>query len=100
MRLRIVAAVAVLLLCGAGRATAQAPHHLAVHAGHLLDVKSGKTLNDQTLVVEDGKIVSSGASAEAKIPNDAVRIELPNATVLPGLIDTHTHLTMDPKFWL
>jgi imidazolonepropionase-like amidohydrolase len=98
MRLRIVAAVAVLLLCGAGRATAQAPHHLAVHAGHLLDVKSGKTLNDQTLVVEDGKIVSSGASAEAKIPNDAVRIELPNATVLPGLIDTHTHLTMDPKF--
>jgi imidazolonepropionase-like amidohydrolase len=98
MRLRIVAAVAVLLLCGAAGATAQAPHHLAVHAGHLLDVKSGKTLNDQTLVVEDGKIVSSGASAEAKIPNDAVRIELPNATVLPGLIDTHTHLTMDPKF--
>jgi len=98
MRLRIVVAIAVLWLCGAGRATAQAPHHLAVHAGHLLDVKSGKTLNDQTLVVEDGKIVSSGASAEAKIPNDAVRIELPNATVLPGFIDTHTHLTMDPKF--
>jgi imidazolonepropionase-like amidohydrolase len=98
MRLRIVVAIAVLWLCGAGRATAQAPHHLAVHAGHLLDVKSGKTLNDQTLVVEDGKIVSSGASAEAKIPNDAVRIELPNATVLPGFIDAHTHLTMDPKF--
>ena len=98
MRLKIVAAVAVLWLCGAGRATAQAPHHLAVHAGHLLDVKSGKTLSDQTLVVEDGKIVSSGASAEAKIPSDAVRIELPNATVLPGFIDAHTHLTMDPKF--
>jgi len=98
MRLKIVAAVAVLWLCGVGRATAQAPHHLAVHAGHLLDVKSGKTLNDQTLVVEDGKIVSSGASGEAKIPSDAVRIELPNATVLPGFIDSHTHLTMDPKF--
>jgi len=98
MRLKIVPAVAVLWLCGVGRATAQAPHHLAVHAGHLLDVKSGKTLNDQTLVVEDGKIVSSGASAEAKIPSDAVRIELPNATVLPGFIDSHTHLTMDPKF--
>jgi imidazolonepropionase-like amidohydrolase len=98
MRLRIVAAIAALWLCGAGQATAQAPHHLAVHAGHLLDVKSGKTLNDQTLVVEDGKIVSSGASAEAKIPSDAVRIDLPNATVLPGFIDAHTHLTMDPKF--
>jgi imidazolonepropionase-like amidohydrolase len=98
MRLRIVAAVAVLLLCGAGRATAQAPHHVAVHAGHLLDVKSGKTLSDQMLVVEDGKIVSSGASGEAKIPSDAARIELSSATVLPGFIDAHTHITMDPKF--
>jgi imidazolonepropionase-like amidohydrolase len=98
MRLKIVAAVAVLLLCGVGRATGQAPHHVVVHAGHLLDVKSGKTLSDQTLVVEDGKIVSSGASADAKIPTDAVRIELANATVLPGFIDAHTHITMDPKF--
>ena len=98
MRLRIVAAVSVLLLCGAGGITAQAAHPVAIHAGHLLDVKSGKMLSDQTLVVEDGKIVSSGASADAKIPTDAVRIELPNATVLPGFIDAHTHITMDPKF--
>jgi imidazolonepropionase-like amidohydrolase len=61
-------------------------------------VKTGRMLADQTLVIEDGKIISSGAAAEAKIPADAVRIELPNATVLPGLIDAHTHLTMDPRF--
>ena len=71
---------------------------VAVHAAHLLDVKSGKTLNDQTIVIEAGKIVSLGATAEAKVPADAARIDLPNATVLPGLIDAHTHLTMDPKF--
>jgi imidazolonepropionase-like amidohydrolase len=71
---------------------------VVIHAGHVLDVKSGKLLADQTLVIQDGKIVSVGASAEAKPPADAVRIELPNATVLPGLIDAHTHLTMDPKF--
>ena len=71
---------------------------VAIHAGHLLDVKSGKTLNDQIVVVENGKIVSSTPAAEAKVPSDAMRIELPNATVLPGMIDAHTHLTMDPKF--
>jgi imidazolonepropionase-like amidohydrolase len=77
---------------------AQAHHHLAVHAAHVLDVRSGKMLNDQMLVIEDGKIVSSGALADAEVPSDALHIELPNATVLPGLIDAHTHLTMDPKF--
>jgi imidazolonepropionase-like amidohydrolase len=55
-------------------------------------------LSDQTILIEDGKIMSEGASAEAKIPSDAVRIDLPNATVLPGMIDAHTHLTMNPQF--
>lgn len=77
---------------------AQTPHHIAVHAGHVLDVKSGKMLGDQTLLIEDGKIVSSGSAANANVPADAMRIELPNATILPGFIDAHTHLTMDPKF--
>src|SRR5581483_2460633 len=34
----------------------------------------------------------------AKPAVNAVRIELPNATILPGLIDAHTHITMDPNF--
>ena len=85
-------------LCLATLGFTQTSHPVAVHAGHVLDVKSGKTLSDQVLVIEDGKIVSSGPVAEAKIPADAVRIELPNATVLPGLIDAHTHLTFDPRF--
>lgn len=86
------------LFCLVLSCCAQTPRDVVLHAGHLLDVKSGKTLNDQTIVIENGKIVSSGAAAAAKVPADAVRIELPNATVLPGLIDAHTHLTMDPKF--
>jgi imidazolonepropionase-like amidohydrolase len=98
MRLKTVCFVLVLFLSLAACAMAQAHHHLAVHATHVLDVRSGKTLNDQMLVIEDGKIVSSGALADAEVPSDALHIELPNATVLPGLIDAHTHLTMDPKF--
>ena len=92
------ALAAFAMLCLGAQGSAQTSRHIVVHAGHLLDVKTGKLLADQTLVIEDGRITSSGAAAEAKIPADAVRIELPNATVLPGLIDAHTHLTMDPKF--
>src|SRR5690349_16242936 len=76
--------------------SAQTPHHIALHAGHILDVKTGKMLADQTIVIEDGKILS--VSSDAKAPADATRIDLPNATILPGLIDAHTHLTMEPKF--
>jgi len=88
-------ALALLLL---ETALAQTSRHVVVHAGHVLDVKSGKTLADQTIVIADGKIVSSGAAADARVPPDAIRIDLPNATVLPGLIDAHTHITFDPKF--
>jgi imidazolonepropionase-like amidohydrolase len=98
----VMAAVAVLAIGGqaiAQQSTAeQTSKSVVIHAGHVLDVKSGKLLSNQTIVIEDGKIVSVGASANAKPPADAVRIELPDATVLPGLIDAHTHLTMDPKF--
>jgi imidazolonepropionase-like amidohydrolase len=82
----------------AAHAVAQTSGRVAVHAGHVLDVKTGKLLADQVLVIENGKIVSSGSAAEAKIPAGATRIELPNSTILPGLIDAHTHLTFDPKF--
>ena len=71
---------------------------VAIHAGRVLDVKTGKLLSDQTIVTEDGKIASVGPSAGMKVPADATVIDLSNATVLPGLIDAHTHLTMDPKF--
>jgi imidazolonepropionase-like amidohydrolase len=89
---------AVVVLCAVSSLlSAQQPSHSAViHAGHMLDVKSGRLLSDQTIVIADGKIVSIGDASKA--PADAQHIDLPNATILPGLIDAHTHLTMDPKF--
>ena len=88
---------AVALLCLA-QGIAQTPRRVVVHAGHVLDVKSGKMLADQMLMIEDGKIINVSGSGEAKLASDALRIELPDATILPGLIDAHTHLTMDPRF--
>ncbi len=89
---------AVALTFAGTLCVAQAARHVAVHAGHVLDVKSGKLLADQMLLIEDGKIVSMGPASDAKPAADAVRIDLPDATVLPGLIDAHTHLTMEPRF--
>ncbi len=68
-----------------------------VKAGHLLDVKSGKTLSGQAIVIEGDKIVSVGPAGEVKTSASDQVIDLSNATVLPGLIDAHTHLTGDPK---
>ncbi|HET6179543.1 MAG TPA: amidohydrolase family protein [Candidatus Sulfotelmatobacter sp.] len=97
-KVRSAVVVAFALLCLGTLAVGQASGRVAVHAGHVLDVKTGKLLNDQMLMIVEGRIVSVGSAGEAKVPTDAVRIELPNATVLPGLIDAHTHLTMEPRF--
>src|SRR5579871_5681842 len=80
---------AILLAAPALPAQTQ-PKTVIIHAGHVLDVKTGKLLDHQTIVITDGKI------ARGPAPADAAVIELPNATVLPGLIDAHTHLTFDP----
>lgn len=69
---------------------------IAIRAGKLVDVLAGKVLNDQTILIEGERIASVGPTATAQVPPGAERIDLSNATVLPGLIDVHTHLTVDP----
>jgi imidazolonepropionase-like amidohydrolase len=69
---------------------------VVVRAGHLLDVKTGKTLANQIIVIQGDKITSVGG--ETQIPAGAEVVDLSNATVLPGLIDAHTHMTMITNF--
>jgi imidazolonepropionase-like amidohydrolase len=76
--------------------TGAAAKTVVIHAGRVLDVKSGKTLIGQTIVIQGDKIASVGA--DTQVPAGATVIELPNATVLPGLIDAHTHITFNPNF--
>jgi imidazolonepropionase-like amidohydrolase len=49
-------------------------------------------------VIEGDKIVSVGAVSAVKSSSTDIAIDLPDATVLPGLIDAHTHLTFNPHF--
>lgn len=74
---------------------AASARRVVIHPGHLLDVKTGATLSGQAIVVEGDVIVSVGPAADAKLAPGTETIDLPNATVLPGLIDAHTHLTAD-----
>jgi len=77
-------------------ANTPASRRVVVRAGHILDVKTGNMLSGQAIVIEGDKIVSVGSAADAKLSPATQTIDLPNATVLPGLIDAHTHLTFDP----
>jgi imidazolonepropionase-like amidohydrolase len=90
-------AIALLSATICVTSTAQSTPRTYVRAGKLLDVKTGKTATDQVIVIEGDKIVSVGLAASVKAGNERV-INLPNATVLPGLIDAHTHLTSNPSF--
>jgi imidazolonepropionase-like amidohydrolase len=75
----------------------QRPGRIVIHAAKLLEVKAGKTVADQAIVIEGDKIVSVGPMAQVQRSTSDRLIDLPNATVLPGLIDAHTHLTGDPR---
>jgi imidazolonepropionase-like amidohydrolase len=70
---------------------------VAIHAGRLLDPAKGVVLSDQTIVIRGERIVAVGPSASTIPPANARLIDLSHATVLPGLIDVHTHLTVNPE---
>ena len=73
---------------------AEVPAVTYVHAGKLLDVRSGKMLNDQVIVIRGDRIERFAASSEVQIPAGAATVDLTRATVLPGLIDCHTHIML------
>lgn len=95
--------VLVLLLLSTCVSLAQpaAPGTTLVKAARVLDVKAGKYLEGQAVLVREGVIAAVGAFAELQkqAPNVTV-IDLGQATLLPGLIDCHTHLLQnyDGKF--
>ena len=69
-----------------------APRVVAVRAGRLFDSKTGQMLTRQVVLLSGERITEVGPEAQVKIPPGVQVIDLSQATVLPGLIDAHTHM--------
>jgi imidazolonepropionase-like amidohydrolase len=96
---RLILPLALLATCALAQQTYKpaAPRTL-LRAGRVLDVHSGKETPNQTIVIEGERITSISATSDtAAKPGDRV-IDLTAYTLMPGMIDVHTHLTGAPDF--
>ena len=93
-RLRVLFGCLLAASCAAPAQSAV----LVVHAGRILDVRTGQYRTGQTILVDGGRIVAVGDAPQlaAQVPAGAQVVDLGKLTVLPGLIDCHTHLTFSP----
>jgi imidazolonepropionase-like amidohydrolase len=70
------------------------PKRIAIKAGRLIDTKTGAVTNNSFILIEGDKITAVGPNVS--VPAEVEVIDLKDKTVLPGLIDCHTHMTFQP----
>ena len=100
MKLFVEIAVVACLFGVAAHAqeTKAPPKTIAVKAAHLIDAKAGRVLDQQAVLIVGERIEKVGPVKEIPVPAGATVIDLGSATLLPGLIDAHVHLTGDPQY--
>ena len=94
-------AVSACLIFGSALSTFAAEGETQIiHAGEMIDVETGKLLKDRIIVVQAGMITAIGSKSiltQIDLPDATDRIDLSDMTVLPGLSDSHVHLTSDAR---
>jgi imidazolonepropionase-like amidohydrolase len=80
----------LVAFCVSPVARSQNPKLVAVRAGRLIDVRSGNVINNAVILIENGRVKQAGANVP--VPAGVEVIDLGGMTVMPGLIDCHTHL--------
>jgi len=94
--------IALLSLAGslvqAQQSSTSLPSSVVIKAGKILDVRTGDYLDHQAIWVEGDRIKAIGDASQlqSRVPSNARVVDLSQYTILPGLIDAHTHLTFDP----
>ncbi|MGD0442972.1 MAG: amidohydrolase family protein [Edaphobacter sp.] len=88
----------ILLQISVFAAPAQTPTRMLIRTGHLLDVKTGSEPAAQTIIVIGDRITAIAPTASTPRQSGDIEIDLAKYTVMPGLIDVHTHLTMATNF--
>ena len=71
---------------------------IVLTADRMVDVVSGRIVEQPAIVIVDGRITAIGPAASVQVPPDARQLTLKGLTLLPGLIDMHVHLDSDPSY--
>jgi len=89
-RMKRLVPIVLCLLASVAHSQAAGPSVTAVKCGRMVDVKAGRAVASAVILIEGGRITAAGPAVA--VPAGARVIDLGPATVLPGLIDVHTHL--------
>jgi imidazolonepropionase-like amidohydrolase len=91
-----VCLLAAILLPALAFAASPAPHPIVLHADNVWTAEDSELHHNWLVLVQGDRIAAVGAAGSFDIPADAQTIELPGMTLMPGLIDLHSHLFLHP----
>ncbi len=92
VRLTLAVVSAVMAACSSPEPPAAEPSNATVYEGARVIVGDGRTIDDAIFVVENDRFTIVGPRSAVTVPEGATRVDLTGKTVMPAIVDTHTHM--------